>query len=260
MKRLFQSALRRYHWRFCRRPLPDRLAVYFHTLDTDEHARFSEAMEWIQAQGYHFVRPGGFLSAEGKVCYVSFDDNFKAWHDAVPLLDRLGVRAAFFINTCVLRGECSTEERERFCKIINYRRDFVPLSRQDILEMHQAGHWIGAHTHGHIMLSKVSAQEAEDDLRRNRDILQEITGSPVTDMAFTFGLPRHFSPTAREVCVKLGFKTISWATPGMLHHQGDPLAIHRTQWNFALSAEENVMNLGVDGRTFVKLTGRSPIG
>lgn len=48
--------------------------------------------------------PGEFLTAEGKVCYVSFDDNFRAWHEALPLPERLGVKAAFFTITTVLRG------------------------------------------------------------------------------------------------------------------------------------------------------------
>jgi hypothetical protein len=62
------------------------------------------------------------------------------------------------------------------------------------------------------------------------------------------------------VCLRLGFKTIAWATPGKLHHQGPPPAIHRTQWNYTMNEAENVRNLEVDGRLFVKLTGRSPIG
>lgn len=260
MKQFIQSSSRRFHWWFCRRPLPDRLAVYFHTLDADEHAAFSAAIAWIKSRGYAFVAPGEFHTAPGKVCSVSFDDNFKAWHEALPLFDSLGLRAAFFTNTCVLRGKCSEEEMARYCAVINYRRPFIPLSRQEIREMHEAGHWFGAHTHSHVMLSRVNPALAEQDLKQNRSILEEITGNPVTDMAFTFGFPRHFSAAAQEVCLRLGFKTIAWATPGMLHHQSGPPTIHRTQWNYAMSVEDNVKNLEVNGRLFVMLTGRSPIG
>ena len=260
MKRLVQNSIRSLHWLCCRRPLPDRLAVYFHTLDADEHEPFAAAVRWITSQGYRFVAPGEFHTAEGKVCSVTFDDNFQAWHTALPLFDALGLRAAFFINTCVLRGECSQAEMERYCRVINYQRPFVPLSREEIRTMHDAGHWIGAHTHSHVALSQVSAQEVEREMGENRRLLEEITGSAVTDMAFTFGLPRYFSRTAEEVCVRMGFKTIGWATPGMLHHQGSPPTIHRTQWNYRLSVEDNVKNLEVNGRFFVKLTGRSPVG
>ncbi len=260
MKQLVQSALRRFHWRFRRRPLPDRLAVYFHTLDADERGPFAAAIQWIKSQGYSFVAPGEFHTAPGKVCTVSFDDNFKAWHDALPLFESLGLRAAFFTNTCVLRGECTEAAMTRYCNIINYRRPFVPLSRREIKEMQEAGHWFGAHTHSHVALSQVSLPVAREELQTNRGILEEITGSSVRDMAFTFGFPRHFSAAAQEVCLRLGFRTIAWATPGMLHHQSGPPAIHRTQWNYALSVQDNVKNLEVNGRLFVKLTGRSPIG
>jgi peptidoglycan/xylan/chitin deacetylase (PgdA/CDA1 family) len=260
LKKALGSAVRRFHWRFFSRPVPDRLSVYFHSLDAHEHEPFSVAMRWIKSQGYSFVSPGEFLSSPGKVCSVSFDDNFKAWHDALPLFDVLGVRAAFYINTCVLRGECSAAEMERYANVINYRREFVPLSRQEISEMGIAGHWIGAHTHSHVALSRVSPQTAEDELQRNRGILEDITVSPVTDLAFPFGMPRYFSRAAKEVAVRLGFKTIAWAVAGMLHHQGDPFAIHRTQWSFDMSQEDNAKNMRVDGRFFVRLTGRSPVG
>jgi peptidoglycan/xylan/chitin deacetylase (PgdA/CDA1 family) len=260
MKQFLQRSLRNFHWRFCRRPLPDRLGVYFHTLETDERPAFAEAMQWIQARGYRFVGPGEFLTATGRVCYVSFDDNFQAWHAALPFFAELGVRATFFLNTCVLRGECTPETMREFCRTINYRREFTPLSRDEIRELHAAGHWIGAHTHSHVALSRVSRTEAMEDLGKNKSILESIAGSPVTDVAFPFGLPRFFSREAQEVCVALGFRTISWATPGMLFAQGDPLAIHRTQWDYALGADGNAKNLAVNGRLFVRLTGRSPVG
>ena len=260
MKRLVQTALRRFHWRFCRRPLPDRLAVYFHTLDTDERPAFAAAVQWIKAHGYSFVSPGNFHTAVGKVCSISFDDNFRAWYEALALFDELGVRATFFTNTCVLRGECDDTEMARYCQIIDYRRVFAPLSRGEIREMHDAGHWFGAHTHSHVMLSRVSPEAAEEDLRRNRAILEEIIEQPVTDMAFTFGFPRQVSPAGVDVCRRMGFRTMAWAVPGMLHQQGDPPDIHRTQWNYRLSVDDNVKNLEVDGLPFVKLTGRSPVG
>jgi peptidoglycan/xylan/chitin deacetylase (PgdA/CDA1 family) len=260
LKRFLQSSLRRFHWRFFSRPLPERLGVYFHALDAHEHEAFSSAIRWIKSRGYSFVAPGEFLTAPGRVCSVSFDDNFKGWHDALPLFDSLGLRAAFFTNTCVLRGECSASDVARYCSVIGYSREFVPLSRQDIREMHAAGHWFGSHTHSHAALSRVSPQAAEDELQRNRGILEDIIGTPVTDLAFPFGLPRYFSPAAKEIAVRLGFKTIAWAISGMLHHQGDPFAIHRTQWNLAMSEADNARNLQVDGHLFVKLTGRSPVG
>ncbi len=260
MKRLLQSTLRNFHWKFCRKPLPDRLAVYFHTLDEHEIEPFAAAIRWIKSQGYSFVGPGEFHSSAGRVCSVSFDDNFKAWHDALPLFDSLGLRAAFFTNTSVLRGECPDAELERYCRVIDYRRPYVPLSRAEIREMHAAGHWIGAHTHSHAMLSRLSPRAVEEEMTRNRSLLEEITGSPVTDMAFTFGFARHFSKAAEEVCLRLGFKTIAWATPGLQHHQSGPPVLHRTQWNYSLSVADNVKNLEVDGHLFVKLTGRSPVG
>lgn len=44
MKRFIQSAICRLHWQLFSRPLPDRLAVYYHSLDPEEHGRFVESI------------------------------------------------------------------------------------------------------------------------------------------------------------------------------------------------------------------------
>jgi peptidoglycan/xylan/chitin deacetylase (PgdA/CDA1 family) len=259
-RRLVQRSIRAAHVRFLSKPLPDRLSIYFHSLDRSDEEAFATAIRWISSQGYSFVSADDFLTAPGRVCFVSFDDNYKQWHEALGLFESLGLRATFFTNTSVLRGEADAAELDRYQRVVDYAGRYEPLSRGEIAEMSAAGHWFGSHTHSHVALSELNAGEIEQELRTNRVILEEITGSGVTGLAFPFGMPRHFSPVAKQVAVRLGFRSISWAVPAMLHHQGDPLVIHRTQWNLRSTLDENIQNLHVDGKRFIDLTKRSPVG
>jgi hypothetical protein len=225
MKQFLQRSLRNFHWRFCRRPLPDRLGVYFHTLETDERPAFAEAMQWIQARGYRFVGPGEFLTATGRVCYVSFDDNFRHGMRRCRFLRNSECGRPFSEHLCAAR-RVHSGNHARFCRTINYRREFTAAVAGRNPELHAAGHWIGAHTHSHVALSRVSRTEAMEDLGKNKSILESIAGSPVTDVAFPFGLPRFFRGRRRGMC-RPRLPDDFVGTPGMLFAQGDPLAIHR---------------------------------
>lgn len=260
VRRPLHRAVRAFHWRYCLRSLPEKLGLYFHTLDPGQEQTFAEVIGWLKAQGYSFDLPDDFLNRPGRTAYISFDDNHQSWHSALPLMKELGVACTFFVNTCVLRGETDDTAWRSYCRRVCYHGRGQPLARREIREIAQAEHRIGAHTHAHLKLRTCDTVEFEADLRSNRDLLEEITGQGVTNFAFPFGMPRHFPARHLPVARRLGFKTISHATPGMQYLQGDPLALHRTHWNYLLTATENQANLRVDGRRYVQLTGFSPVG
>jgi peptidoglycan/xylan/chitin deacetylase (PgdA/CDA1 family) len=260
IRRPIQAVLRGFHHTFCSRPLPEKLGLYFHSLDDAELPAFAEAMRWAKSEGYAFTSPESFLTVPGRAVYVSFDDNHVEWYKALPLMEELGVRCTFFLNTCVLRGECTAEEWAAYSLKVKYFGPGQPLSRDEIRAMADAGHWIGAHTHSHHALPYFSDEVIEADLRRNRDMLEEITGRAVTDFAFPFGMPRYFPRRLLPLVQGLGFRTVSCATAGMQFAQGSPYALQRSQWVCARDLAWNVRNLRVNGKLFVKLTGLSPVG
>ena len=76
-----------------------------------------------------------------------------------------------------------------------------------------AGHEIGSHSYWHRLVYDLSPDEFRDDLRRSRDVLQNLTGKPVT----TFRAPS-FSITKRslwalEILAEEGFTTDSSIFP-----------------------------------------------
>ena len=82
-----------------------------------------------------------------------------------------------------------------------------------VRQIDAAGHEIGSHSYWHRLVYDLSPDEFRDDLRRSRDVLQDLTGKPVT----TFRAPS-FSITKRslwalEILAEEGFTTDSSIFP-----------------------------------------------
>src|SRR5262245_59339753 len=94
-RRAIQSGIRTAHAAFLRKPLPDDLAIYFHELEPVHWSEFRGGIGTLLEMGYRPVTPDEFVapSRGGKRLFVSFDDNFRNWHRALPLLADVGLTA-----------------------------------------------------------------------------------------------------------------------------------------------------------------------
>ena len=67
-----------------------------------------------------------------------------------------------------------------------------PLSWDEVRELRQAGMEVGSHTWSHRNLARLSVHEAEHDLRRSREVLEERLDERVRAIAYPWGkLGRH---------------------------------------------------------------------
>ena len=238
------------------------MGLYLHSLDAGEQPALRAMLQWCRDEGRTFVDAERFLSPDcpdGAV-YVSFDDNHRGWHEALPIFAEFGVRVTFYTNTCVLRGSATDSEIRSYYDLVAHHGHREPLSVDEIAAIHRAGHIIGAHTHSHIAMRRVPMEQAREDLEKNRTLLQEITGAPVTHFSYPFGIRRHFSPELGEMVRSMGFRSIAAATPGLLYEPADPFWIQRTYWMLDRPVAWNAANMHVKGATWVKLTSLSPIG
>ena len=194
LKRLFQRGLRRMHLWLARRDLLPRMALYLHSLDPAEQPVLRAMLQWCRDNRRALVDAEQCLSPDcpGGAVYVSFDDNHRGWHEAIPLFTEFGVRVTFYTNTCVLRGISTEEEIRRYYDLVDHHGRREPLTVEEIAAIHKAGHIVGAHTHSHVAMRKVPWEQAGADLDRNRGILQEITGAKVEHFSYPFGVRRHF--------------------------------------------------------------------
>lgn len=126
--------------------------------------RFDEHLATLESMGIpvtvHSDPPAGGMSV-----MLTFDDgNASDRSIALPLLEKRGMKAAFFITT----GAIGSDGRS---------------AREDIEVLHRSGMIIGSHGVTHRFLTDLGPAELEEELRRSREDLEEITGSPVDSIS-----------------------------------------------------------------------------
>jgi peptidoglycan/xylan/chitin deacetylase (PgdA/CDA1 family) len=263
VRRAVRSTLRAVHAALLTKPLPDDLAIYFHELEPRHWAEFRDAIAALLAMGYRPVTPDGLIAPRsgGKRLFVSFDDNFRNWHRALPLLSELRLTVTFYVNTLPFRDAASAAEVGAYFDRLGMSRDRHTLRRAELAELHAGGHTIGCHSHSHYVLARLPRSAWAAEIEGSRRVLEDITGAAVEHFAWPYGMRRHFSAALRAYCREIGFKTIANAIPGCQQVAGaDPMNIFRTDWRLGQPLAHNLTNLRVDGRAYAALLGRSAIG
>jgi peptidoglycan/xylan/chitin deacetylase (PgdA/CDA1 family) len=93
----------------------------------------------------------------------------------LELLTEFGVRATF---ACVGYAAVS--------------RDPAYDCRDQIREIHAAGHEVASHSHEHEFLPKLSPAQARETARVSREALEELIGAPVVSFVPPFNRPMHY--------------------------------------------------------------------
>ena len=177
-----------------RSPARPPLALAFHAIhapepgiDAPDVIARPEALErdllTLRAAGYRFVTAGELAAETGgrrppdRTALVTFDDG---WRDgltvAAPLLDRLGVRATFFVcpglfgNHDPRLGEAGHV-----------------LTASEARALHEAGMELGAHSLTHPDLRVLGDAELRVELAGSREAVEAITGRPCLTFAYPFG-------------------------------------------------------------------------
>ncbi len=262
---LKQSAFaisRRLHEAVLKRPLPERLALYFHGLDESEQESMAQCVGALRELGYRSVSMDAYIdpATRGRIFNISLDDNYASWHRSLTFLDKLGLRATFYTNTLPFR-DCADEATiAAYFKRLDFSSSVGSLSRRELAEVAAAGHEIGCHTHSHFMVAGLPRAQWDAEIRDSRSILQDIIGSPVRHFSWPYGMPRHITRAQKAYCAAIGFASLAAATPAMqFASKSDVMAVQRSEWRADRSKTQNLADLAIDGRYFTGLTGRSAI-
>ena len=258
-----KKAIRAVHRAVLRRSLPTKLSIYLHSAAKYED-QLDEMLGFFCARGYRFKGPGEFLNATDQACFLSLDDNYYSWLKMLPIFERHGVRATFYVNSWPFRDRVSTSDIEGYLKRLGLTdaemAQETTLSTAELREIAAAGHTIGAHTHTHPVLTSLPRAAAEEEIRVSKEELASLLGGPVHHFAYPFGMRRHFSRSLRSYCRSIGFATVVNAIPAMQFACRRADNLHRSVWHLGKPLAFNLDNISIDGRLFAALTGRSAVG
>lgn len=160
-------------------------------------------------------------------CYVSFtyDDGYAECYTTIaPLLEKYGTNAAFFLNANYISS--SIEYQKEFNKRVAMNVK-SPLTWAQVVEMHQGGHVIGAHTLDHVRVSNLSKEEYEYQLKENKRLLEEHLYAPCDYFAWTYGNFKDFPQSAISITKQYHSTIFSADNCKHYHSFGDKQVFNR---------------------------------
>src|SRR5690606_24242468 len=87
-----------------------------------------------------------------------------------------------------------------------------------------AGHEVGSHTLNHPVLPGISPELAANEIRDSRDVLEQITGTPVTAFCYPYG---KFTPALAECVRDAGYDSATTTARGLARNDDDLFALPR---------------------------------
>jgi peptidoglycan/xylan/chitin deacetylase (PgdA/CDA1 family) len=133
-------------------------------------------------RGYDFVTAGELPLAgppPHRTAVLTFDDGWSNWLTiAVPLLERLGLRATFFVSPGLWGG----------------RQPDVTGPAAQLLDedgaraLHEAGMELGSHSLSHPDLRGLDDPALARELAESKTAVEAITSKPCTTLAYPYGL------------------------------------------------------------------------
>lgn len=150
--------------------------------------RFEEAVELIVTKA----------SVNEALVAFSFDDGFEECYTQIaPVLEEFGVNAAFFINPNFVVGDATYIES--FTKNTVKTPDKYPMNWEQIKELQQRGHVIGAHTLDHYNINDDNRMELERQIGDCRKVIEDHLNTPCPYFAFPFGRLEHANSMSIDI-------------------------------------------------------------
>jgi peptidoglycan/xylan/chitin deacetylase (PgdA/CDA1 family) len=178
-------------------------------------ASFARQMALLHADGARAVSMAEVMRALAggpplppRPVVLTFDDGHDDFaYRAVPVLQDNGLTATSFVVPGFL-GRSSYMTVDQLHAVV------------------AAGMTIGAHTMHHVDLARVSPSVAADEITRSRSVLQQLTGQPVADFAYPYGI---FSSRVVEMVASAGFADAATTEPGMRQYASQPFLLRRNE-------------------------------
>ena len=179
---------------------------------------------------------------------LTFDDGFYSnFSFAKEVLGPLGIKAIFFIPTRFIDSN-SKEIHKEFIRQNLYEGQYPsnfdtdemkPMTWENLSELVELGHTVGAHTKNHLRLSEINEDNLlKEEIITSGDRIEEILRIKVEHFAFPFGDIGSIDKKALELA-RTRYKYIYSGVRGRNSYGTNPFAIRREALDIGDSYEYN---------------------
>jgi peptidoglycan/xylan/chitin deacetylase (PgdA/CDA1 family) len=151
----------------------------------------AEAMErqlqLLLRLGYRPAAASEAVTGSGKLLHVTFDDAFRSVRNALPVLERNGVRASIFVCTGYADDGRAMDVPELEGELRVRPQELSTMAWDELRELAGRGVEVGSHTVSHPHLPTLSDAELADELRSSRQRLEDELGRPCRLLAYPYG-------------------------------------------------------------------------
>ncbi len=200
--------------------LADVPVLNYHKIDVFQHAlsippaEFEEQMAYLSQNGFTTITPEQLMAyfnhekaLPAKPILITFDDGYlDNYTNAYPIMKKYGFTAAIFVVTDLIGHD------ERF------------MSWNQVREMQQDGFVFGSHTVSHAVLTKLSREQAVEELTGSRKVLEEQLGGKIRYFAYPTGA---YNLQIEELVKQAGYKAAFTIRYGEAGAQSNPYALER---------------------------------
>jgi peptidoglycan/xylan/chitin deacetylase (PgdA/CDA1 family) len=198
--------------------------IYFHGIYDDQVDAFRSLLSRFQHIG-RFVTTDELVAAargdrpiRGVEFHVSLDDGFdNNYRNAFPVLEDLGIHAAFFVPTAFVDAKDADVLAGWWMRgQVRHPTRFMTWSW--LREMAAAGHEIGSHTRHHERLSEISVDRPRlrDEIEGSKRELENGLGRPCRYISWPYGTYADFDAVTRDAVRAAGYAACFSAVRGRI--------------------------------------------
>lgn len=170
---------------------------------------FKKQMEEFYQEGFKSV-PLGIAPSGQRVAKlnfaITFDDGFASvFKNAMKVLDQFGFKATVFV---VVHAIGKTNLWDEGHGVASARL----MDKSQIRDWLAAGHDIGSHSLTHPALTRVSLEEAKEEITASKKHLEDLFGRKIDHFAYPYG---DHNKQIEELVIQAGYETISTTQSGL---------------------------------------------
>jgi peptidoglycan/xylan/chitin deacetylase (PgdA/CDA1 family) len=153
---------------------------------------------------------------------ITFDDGYRDnFANAVPVLERLGLPATFFVVSRWIGSDVVPWWDSK------HGARYEWMTWDDVRELHRRGFEIGAHTRSHVDLGQTSAADAWPEIFGARTDIEHEIGAPVESFAYPYGGEHQMTEGNLSLVRAAGFRCCCSAHGGINLTGADAFRLRR---------------------------------